>query len=211
MRRAPAFALLLATANVAAAQRAPRFEIGVAPAAALTEGPAITSDGVLNDPTTREHLRNGFPARVHYRIELWRKGGVFDDFAGRTEWDVLVSYEPATQRYNMIRTSSGDQVRENFGGFPSVTSAEAELGRPFKAPLHPNRSGRYYYHLTVDVQTLTESDLDEVQQWLRGPTAPGKTSNPLTVIRSGLGTLFSRVLGGAAKTYERTSGIFTVE
>jgi hypothetical protein len=194
----------------ATAQRAPRFDIGVAPASALTEGPVITSDGVLNDPKTREHLRNGFPARVHYRLELWRKGGVFDDLAGRADWNVLVSYEPAAQQYNLIRHSADDQVRENFGGFQSVTSAESQLGRAFKPPLHPNRSGRYYYHLTVDVQTVTGSDLEALQQWLRGPTSPGKT-NPLASLRSGLSTLFSRVIGGAAKTYERTTGIFTVE
>lgn len=210
MRRSVFIGLLLAAALPLAAQRAPTFEIGVTTASALTEGPSITSDGVLNDATTREHLRNGFPARVRYRLELWRRGGVFDAIEDRTEWNVLVSYEPASQQYNMIRHSSDDQVRENFGGFQSVTSAEAQLGRSFKPPLHPRRSGRYYYHLVVEVQTVTGSDLEEVQQWLRGATSPGKT-NPLAALRSGLSALFSRVIGGAAKTYEKTSGVFTVE
>jgi hypothetical protein len=210
VRRSLLLALLFASAASLPAQRAPVFDIAIAPASALTEGPSITSDGVLNAATTREHLRNGFPARVRYRLELWRRGGIFDAIEDRTEWNVLVSFEPATQVYNMIRHSSDDQVRENFGGFQSVTSAEAQLGRPFKPPLHPRRSGRYYYHLIVDVQTVTGSDLEEVQQWLRGPTSPGKT-NPLATLRSGLSALFSRVIGGAAKTYEKTSGVFTVE
>lgn len=194
-----------------AAQRAPKLEVGVAPAAALTEGPAIASDGLLGDPKIREHLLHGFPASIHYRLELWHKGGVFDDPAGRTEWDVLVKYEQATQLYNVLRSSNNDQVRENLGGFKTVTSADLALGGAFKAPLHPNRSGRYYYHLVVVTTTLTYSDLDALQQWLRGPDSPGKTNNPLAVIRSGLGTLVSRVLGGSKITQEATSGNFTIE
>lgn len=203
--------LLLVAALPLAAQRAPRFDIAVAPASALVEGPAITSDGLLSDPKTREHIVNGFPARIHYRLELWRKGALVDDLTGRSEWDVLVSFEPATRTYRALRRSIDDRAREDFGGFGSLTSAEAQIGQPFKPPLHPNRSGRYYYSLIVDVQTLTESDLDELQQWLRGPDAPGKTNNPLTVLGSGLGTLLSRVLGGSKVTHVTTSGVFTVE
>lgn len=214
--RHPALAALLsitlstALAAPAGAQRdRPHLDLAFSPATLLSEGPAVSVDGLLNDAKTREHLRNGFPARIHYRLELWRKGGVFDDIAGRSEWDVLVNYDPSTQLYNVVRRS--DQLRENFGGFQTVTSADAQLARPFRTSLHPNRPGRYYYHLTVEVQTLTESDLDALQQWLHGPTAPGKTNNPLTVARSGLGTLFSRVLGGAQRSYDITTGVFTVE
>jgi hypothetical protein len=201
--------LLLAIALPVSAQRAPRFDIAVAPASALTEGPAVSSDRLLSDAKTREHLRNGFPARIHYRLELWRKGGIFDDLAGRTEWDVLVNYDPSSQLYNAIRRSADDRLREDFGGFQSLTSAEAQIGRAFKPPLHPTRPGRYYYSLTVDIQTLTQSDLDALQQWLRGPDA--KTNNPLAVIGSGLGTLLSRVLGGSKTTYVTPSGVFSVE
>jgi hypothetical protein len=208
--RLRAVLLLALTAAPLAAQRdKPRVEISVNPATALAEGPAISSENLLADARTREHLQNGFPARLHYRLELWKKGGVFDDLAGRTEWDVLVAYDPTAQRYNMIRRSSDDQVRENFGGFATITSADAQVSQAFRAALHPSRSGRFYYNLNVDVETLTLSDLDEVQQWLRGPTSPSK-ANPLTAIRSGIGTLLSRVLGGSATHYNAQSGVFAV-
>ena len=194
-----------------AAQRAPKIDVAIVPANALVEGPAITSVGLLADPKTREHLRNGFPTRLHYRLDLWRKGGVFDDPVGRTEWDVLVRYEPTSNSYVVQRRSSDSQVLENFGGFESVTSADAQLAKPFKTALHPNRSGKYYYDLVVDVQTLAESDLDAALQWMRGTTTPGKNSNPLTLLGSGLETLVSRVLGGSTKSYRQPTGIFTVE
>lgn len=203
---------LIALASPLAAQRPPRLEIAVAAGSALTEGPAIVTAGLLRDDKTREHLRNGFPARIHYRLELWRKSGVLsgDDRSGTSEWDVLVNYEPTSQLYNMIRRSSDDSYRKDFGTFATLTSAELQLAMPYKTSLHPTRSGRYYYNLTVEVQTLSQSDLDATLQWLRGPTAPGKTSNPLTVLRSGFGMLFSRMLGGAQSKYEQPSEVFTV-
>lgn len=212
MRRVFALvSLLLAIASPLAAQRPPRLEIAV-PAAALTEGPAIVSDGLLSDAKTREHLRNGFPARIHYRLELWRKSGVLsgDDRSGTSEWDVLVNYDPSSNQYNMVRRSSDDSYLQNFGNFATLTSAEMQLAKPYKTSLHPTRSGRYYYNLTVEVQTLAQSDLDATLQWLRGPTSPGKTSNPITVLRSGVGTIFSRLLGGAQNKYEQPSEVFTV-
>jgi hypothetical protein len=202
---------LIALAAPLAAQRPPRLEIAVA-GNPLSEGPAVVTTGLLSDAKTREHLRNGFPARIHYRLELWRKSGVLsgDDRSGASEWDVLVNYDPTSNLYNMVRRSSDDSYRENFGTFATLTSAELQLSKPYKTPLHPTRSGKYYYNLTVEVQTLAQSDLDATLQWLRGPTAPGKTSNPLTVLRSGMGILFSRLLGGAQSKYEQPSEVFSV-
>jgi hypothetical protein len=204
--------IALAAPRVATAQRPPRLDIAVAPANALTEGPAIITTGLLSDDKTREHLRNGFPARIHYRLELWRKSGVLsgDDRSGTYEWDVLVNYDPTSNLYSMVRRSSDDSYRENFGTFATLTSADLQLAKPYKTSLHPTRPGRYYYNLTVEVETLAQSDLDATLQWLRGSTAPGKTNNPLTVLRSGVGVLFSRMLGGAQSKYEQPSGVFSV-
>ena len=210
MRARLAFAALFWAAPLLAQRGRAHVEIAVPPGNAVTEGPAISSENLLADEQTRRLLRQGFPARIHYRLELWRKGQWFDDLDGRDAWDVLVAYDPTTQLYTALRRSGGEDVYENFGGFGSVTSAELQISRPFRAALHPNRSGRFYYNLIVDVETLTVSDLDALQQWLRGTTTPGANGNPLTVIRSGLGTLLSRVLGGSKVQFQTTSGLFTV-
>ena len=110
--------------------------------------------------------------------------------------------------YSSVRRQN-DQVTESFGESATVTTAEAQFDGPFRAPLHPNRSGRYYYNLTVEVQTLTETDLDALQQWLRGPTSPQK-SNPVTAVSSGIGRLFSRMLGGGKQVIQERSGVFEV-
>ena len=203
------WATSLMTAVPLAAQRVrPQMDIAIG-STPLDEGPTITTSNLLADANTRELLRNGFPTRVHFRLELWKKGRwIFDDLAGRAQWDVAVHFDPSTQLFNVLRQQDNN-VLENFGGFATVSSAEEELDRPFRTALRPKRGGRYYYNLVVDVQTLTETDLDALQQWLRGPTAPGR-SNPITAIRSGIGTLFSRMLGGDKRHYEARSELFSV-
>jgi hypothetical protein len=199
------------TAPLPAQENGVRLAVTVAPATATKEGPWITSANLLADSKTRELLRNGFPARIHYRLELWEKGGFGgDDRAGLTEWDVLVAYDPTSQLFNVYRRTVANQVNENFGGFTTLSAAEAQFGRPYRAAIHPERSGRFYYNLSVDVQTLTVSDLDALEQWLRGSSAP-RRSNVFRGIWSGLGTLVSRILGGDKRKYEQRSDVFDAQ
>jgi hypothetical protein len=196
-------ALPQAARPLGAQSTAPKLEIIMTPGA-LSEGPAVATAGLLADPRTRDPLVNGaFPTGIHYRLELWRKGGLVNDFDGRSEWDVLVSYDPTKRLYTVVRKQD-DDVIENFGAFASLEAAEAQFGRALRIPLRPNRPGQYYYHLSVDVKTLTENDLDALQQWMRGPN--GKSGNPLSVVGKGIGKLLSRVLGGAVQHYQATSG-----
>jgi hypothetical protein len=194
-----------------AAQR-PRVQLDVAFAAATapTVGANVSTESLLDDPKTRELLHSGFPARIHYRLELWRKGGGFlgDERHGLTEWDVLVAFDPAGAMFNVVRRGDENRMLENYGGFPTLVAAEAAFGRALRVDLHPDGSGKFYYNLVLDVQTLTVSDLDALQQWLRGPEAPSK--NPLKAIRNGIGTLVSRLLGGDKRHYERRSDVFTI-
>lgn len=175
--------------------------------AAPSDGPTIESANLLTSKT-RELLLNGFPAALHYRLELWREGGWFDDLESATEWDVFVWYDPVRHVYQVVR-QHGKQ-REDFGAFGSLTSAEAAIDRAYHVPMQPRRTAKYYYALSLDVQTLTESDLDALQRWLRGdfePAVRGKNS-PVSAISNGIGTLLSRILGGDKRHYERRSATF---
>jgi hypothetical protein len=176
------------------------------------EGPSVVTANLLANGKTRELLRNGFPTALHFRAELWRKSRWFDDPAGMTEWDVLVQYDPASQLYRVVRQHGNNQL-EDFGGFGSLASAEAQINRAYKIPLRPTRAGRYYYNLSLEIETLRVSDLDALQRWLRGefqPAVRGKRS-PVSALRRGVETLFSRVLGGENRQYEQRSGIFEVD
>jgi hypothetical protein len=208
VRNALVLAGMLWAAPLVAQRDRVTLEVAVNAATSLQDGPTITTANLLADANTRELLRNGFATRIHFRLELWRKGGWFSDLSGRDEWDILVQQDPTTHQYSAVRRQN-NQVTESFGESATVTSAESQFDRPFRSSLHPNRSGKYYYNLIAEVQTLTETDLDALQQWLRGPTSPQK-SNPITAIRSGIGRLFSRMLGGGKQLYQGRSGVFEV-
>jgi hypothetical protein len=203
-------AAVVLLAGAAAPLAAQRVQLEVTPPASSTEDwPTVTTGNFLADSKTQTLLTSGFPTEIRFRLELWRKGRFwFDDLRGKFEWAVLVQYDPTTRVYNAVRRM-GTQVHENFGGVATTAAADALFGAPLRIPLRPTSGGRYYYNLVVDQRTLTESDLDALQQWLNGPTAPGK-SNPITAVRSGLGIVLSRVLGGDKRHFEARSGEFTV-
>lgn len=208
MRLSFGLAALLWAAPVAAQRDRVQLNVEVV-AGSPASGASVATENLLGDAKTQELLRNGFPARIHYRLELWRKGGWSNDRAGTAEWDVLVAYDPTTALYNVVRRTADNRLHENFGGFTTLATAESQFGRPFRIGLAPDRTGKYYYNLVIDIQTLTVSDLDALEQWLRGPSAPTH-SNPLKAIRAGVGTLLSRLLGGDKRHYEQRSGVFAV-
>ena len=100
---------------------------------------------------------------------------------------------------------------EILGGLATLEAAEAIIDEPFPVGLKPTRSAAsYYYNVALDIETLSVSDLDELQRWLNGefqPAVRGKRA-PLSALRRGFGTLLSRVLGGAKAHYEARSGTF---
>lgn len=203
-------AALCALPSGAVAQgRGPQLEVSVISNSA-PGGASVRVARLLDDANTRALLQNGFPAAMQFRLELWRVDGMFDDLESAATWEVLVRYDPYTKLYSLYRR--GMRATEDIGSMSSMEAIEAELSRPFPVPLRPGRAGkRYYYNLAVDVETLSVSDLDELNRWLRGelqPAVRGKRA-PLSALRRGFGTLLSRVLGGDSRHYEARSGTFT--
>ena len=213
MRTAPWVAILFALLLAAplTAQRDPaRLEV-VLPAepARAREAPAIRTANVLSDRNLRDLLHSGFPARLHYRLELWEAGGVFDNLRSQAEWDVIVRYNPLERRYSATRIE-GDRV-VSLGSYDQLDGAVRAMGAPFQPALpQPSRAGRYYYIAILDVEMLSVNDLSEVERWLRGELSPAfhGERNPGTALSRGAQTLVTRLLGGRTMHYEARTGIF---
>jgi hypothetical protein len=173
--------------------------------------PRTSIAGVLTEGHRREMLHSGWSTAVHARVELWKKGflGLFDR-EGVIEWDVIVEFAPATKTYHLRRIL--DNRVEDLGEAASIEAAEQILRRPFNPALPPRSSGkRYFYTFGVDISTLSLSDLEAWQRWVKGeaqPAVQGKRS-PATAVQRGLGSLLSRVLGGDTQSYETRSGVFS--
>jgi hypothetical protein len=174
-----------------------------------TEPPLVRSAALLTDGGMRNLLVNGFPARLHYRMERWAKGGWFDDIKATSEWDVVVKYDALSKRYHVFRAVKNRA--QELGSYDNINDAEGMVDAPFKAPIAPAKRGqRSYYNLVLDIETLSLTELDEVEQWLRGelkPAVRGK-KNPGTAVSRCVRTLVVRLLGGEKLRYEARSGTF---
>jgi hypothetical protein len=174
-----------------------------------TEAPMVRSAALLTQGGMRNLLVNGFPARLHYRMERWATGGWFDDIKATSEWDVVVKYDALSKRYHVFRAVRNRA--QELGSYDDLNDAEGMVDAPFRAPIAPAKRGqRSYYNIVLDIETLSLTELDEVEQWLRGelkPAVRGK-KNPGTAVSRGVRTLVVRLLGGEKLRYEARSGTF---
>ncbi|MEO5589469.1 MAG: hypothetical protein ABIS03_07780 [Gemmatimonadaceae bacterium] len=174
-----------------------------------TDGPAVTSQSLVVDGAMLDLLRNGFPARLHYRVERWTTGGWFDDIAAIAEWDVVVRYDALGAVYQVFRIVKRTTI--GLGNFPDIRAADAALGAAFTVPISLSRAGRKtYYTLTLDIESLSLTELDEVERWLRGELKPAVRGqkNAGTAVGRGVRTVVVKLLGGEKRRYETRSGTF---
>ncbi len=211
MRRiAIAAAAAAIAASSAHAQRSPTLQVIAPPQQSSSEeGPVITSSGLLADPAMRDLLANGFPARLHYRLERWSVGRWFDNLKAGAEWDVILRYDVLGKKYELFRIIN-DKAK-SLGVYDRLDDAALVAESPYRVGIDlPKKGQRTYYNLLLDVETLSLSDLDEVERWLRGDLKPAVRGekNPGTAVTRGLRTLVVRLLGGEKRHYEAHSGTF---
>lgn len=194
---------LVLLAEPAAAQASARLRIRPAPAAERWV-PQIESDALLRDPALRHALDSGLPLRFKLRVELWANR-FFDDLVASQEVAFALAQDPLDRAYVLT-------VPEGERHLATVTQAEAALSRELRVDVRPTRSGRYYYLATLEVETLSLSDLEELRRWLRGEVGPAVEGrgSPEGAVESGLRRVLVRVIGLPARRMEARSGTFTV-
>src|SRR4051812_1925385 len=200
----------LVIATPLSAQKRPHLDV-MPPAqnAWADDAPWVSSSGLLLDAAMRDLLANGFPARLHYRLERWVSGRWFDDLKAAVEWDVVLKYDVLGKKYQAVRVV--DRKSQSLGEYAGVDDAANAVEAAYKVAIPlPKKGQRGYYNLLLDVETLSLTDLDEVQRWLRGelkPAVSGK-KNPGTAVGRGIRTLVVRLLGGEKRHYEARTGTF---
>ncbi|MGI8548443.1 MAG: hypothetical protein ACR2M1_14135 [Gemmatimonadaceae bacterium] len=174
-----------------------------------TAAPGVRSVDVLVSGRTAELVRNGFPARLHYKLERWAAGTFVNDVKATSEWEVIVQYDALAKTYRVVRATP--KTASVIGEYETIIAADGKLAEPYVAPISPPRKGeKSYYSLSLEVEAMSLSDLDEVQRWLRGELRPAVRGrrNPGTAASSGVRTLFVRILGGERVMYETTTRVF---
>lgn len=156
--------------------------------------PRVRAQSLMGDGNFEGALRNGFPVRFGFHLALWRDATLFDRLVREADWDAVVVLDPVENTYQLLRTGGAVQVLND------LPSLERELAVPFNVDLLPRPGGndRYYYLATLTIESLSISELEEVERWLTGDLGRAITQ------RGDVGNAFSR---GARLALIRLSGL----
>lgn len=192
-------------AAVPAPAQAPAF--AVTPDSSARQRAHIRVGPVLGEPQLGRALRSGLPVRLRVHVELWRDG-FFDDLVGDASWTAVLLYEPIGEDY-IVRTTASESVSRRYSSYKAARTA-VEGG--ITLPLAPGRAGRYYYTATLEVETLSLSDLEELQHWLQGELRPavGGEGSVTGALGEGFKRLLVRVLRLPTRRYDARSPEFEV-
>ena len=177
-----------------------RLEVRLTPDTANsgTRAPVVRSDNLLGDGRWLSTLRSGLPVRLHYRIEVWRsREGWMDQLTRQVYWDVVLRHEPLLDEYTML-TIFGTRVQERR--YATLDALTAALAFAYQINVSPAQGGRYYYTATLEVSTLSDSDLDELERFLEGDLGDPQG-------QGGLGDALGR---GATRFLLRLAGLPTL-
>ena len=161
--------------------------------------PRVRSTGLLADGKFVGLMRSGFPLRLHYRLELWRvRTSWFDQFVREVTWDAVARNDPLADDFVLIR--QGGAVSRY--ATPDELSAALEI--PYTVTLRPTSTSgggggaRYYFVARLEVTTLNDTDLQELQRWLSGDVGPAV---------SGEGNFGEALARGAQRVLVRLAGL----
>lgn len=179
----------------AAAQSAAPLYLRARPGSGALE---MRLGNLFEDEALVRALHSGLPLRIQVEAELWRDG-FFDSQRGQGEWRASVLFDPLEQRYRVATGGAGAAELS----VDSLAAAREALQAAFVLPLQPFEDGRYYYLGQVQIETLSLSDLDELQRWLRGDlaSAGGGEEEVGTAVGRGVHKVLVRVLGIPARRY----------
>jgi hypothetical protein len=212
MRRAGSITLLPALMLLAATISAqPRAAVRITlPASPASDAPSVFTEHILADGRIRDHLTNGWPARLHFRLERWGVSeGVFNKVKATAKWDVIVSYDGLNKSYRVGRIHGRDSQR--LGEFEKFEEVEALLERHYRPTIKlPAAGEKSYYEVNLEVETMSVSDLDELQSWLRGEAKPALKGrrNVGGALWRGIKTSLLRIVGAERREYYEKTSIF---
>lgn len=169
--------------------------------------PLVRVEGLLADAALENAARSGLPLRIRIRVEMWKDGWI-DDLVSSETWTSVLLYEPLAREY-IVRPNPHPARPLRF---PSYQAARRAIEREYLLDMQPAARGRYYYTAMLEVETLSLSDLDELERWLQGelqPAVAGDRSVP-GAVGQGAKRLLIRMLGLPARRLEARSDRFSV-
>ena len=213
MRRTLALLVLVLAAPRPVAAQEPVVQLSVeltSDTSGRTKHALVRTDDLLADPRVAPMLASGFPLRLHYRLQTYRsREGWFDAFVRQTEWDLVIRHEPLLDQYQVAEVFRNTQRAYRYAGREALVTG---LAIPREVRVGPREAGEYYYVVSLEVSTLSDSDIKELEQFLSGEVAPAATGNePLgSAFTNAIRRALLSVAGLPNLRIEARTGKFTV-
>lgn len=184
----------------------PRVEVVLSADTGAVPVPVVRTLDLLDDSRWPAALGSGLPIRLHYRLEIWRsRSGWLDELERQVEWDVLVRHEPLLEQYSVV-TLFGRGRRERR--YATLDALSAALAFAYRVAVQPTAPGDHYYAVTLQISTFSESDLAELDRFLRGE-ADGD-GGVADAMGRGLSRLLLRLAGLPSSRLEARTSKFRV-
>ncbi|MGH7445643.1 MAG: DUF4390 domain-containing protein [Longimicrobiales bacterium] len=205
MWRAAGLVLLLLGFGAPASAQTPEFALTYMPD--LAYRPLVRMGTALDRAELADAARSGVPIRVRVRVELWRDGWT-DDLVASELWSAVIAFDPLAQQF-LVRGRSADVPVRRFA---SYAAARGAIEGDYPLQIRPTRAGRYYYLGTLQVETLSLSDIEELERWLQGELQPAVSGERSVggALGAGAKRLMIRLLNLPARSLEARTDRFRV-
>jgi hypothetical protein len=101
---------------------------------------------------------------------VWRsREGWFDTFVRQVEWDVLVRHEPLLDQYTLLTFFGAARQERRYATLDALGAA---LAFAYQVKVAPTEPGMYYYAASLQISTLSDTDLDDLERFLAGDPDP---------------------------------------
>jgi len=187
-----------------------RLEVRLTPDTAVrgARAPVVRAENLLGDGRWLSTLRSGLPVRLHYRIEVWRsRNGWMDELTRQVYWDVVLRHEPLLDEYTML-TIFGSRVQERR--YATLDALTAALAFAYQINVSPAQQGNYYYSSTLEVSTLSDDDLEELERFLDGGTTRRGDGGLSDAMGRGATRFLLRLAGLPSLRLEARTGRFSI-
>lgn len=180
-----------------------------ADSAGRTEQPVLHTEDLLADPRVGAMLASGFPLRLHYRLQVWKSRALLDAQLRQTEWDVVVRHEPLLDQYQVAEVFRLTQRSYHYAGREELARG---LAIPREIRVGPTDAGDYYFVAALEISTLSDNDIKDLEQFLSGDVGPAATgSEPLgSAVSNAIRRALLSVAGLPSLRIEGRSEKFTV-
>lgn len=197
-----ALLLVLGTVSAVSAQARARLDIRLGPDARVGPDPEFRLANLFDDSQWKEALDNAYSIRLAWRVQSWRKRTLIDAIGAQQEWQVIVMRQPLMEEYQMVTQAPGGRpIEQRFGTLDSLKVALS--GYSTLRSLRPRADGEWYYAVRVEISTLNDDELTQLQQFMSssGREAAQDGGSRLQRFLMRLGLPEGQILTGRSPTF----------